>query len=531
MATNMSFTDFQTIIPSDWLNNVNTVVHNVPSFPLPSTNVTNTVVGTGAVSRLLQAKLAERVSVYDFGAKGDATINSPGTGTDDTVAFQAAMNYANTNGKRLFIPSGCYRLTAALNIDNSAQSTFPDPRLDIEGEGPQNSILQWDNGAATAGLSIKGSINSIAATSMQTVRDLSIIKADGTMTGLYLQSHAHCTVDNVWILGWNTGFENIDVQESSFRNVNAQYNVIGMYADRSTFTLPNALSFENCTFGNNKQAGLDIQNCVTFVYKGGSIESNNDLGGGPYTPIWGCRLNLTNTSVNEGQATCLFQGVYFERNGSATVGKGLGDLVIINSAHDQVATVIGCNFNRGTTFGTNQIQFSTSGGFRNKLVLLGNSHDAPPLGGYPGPSATRPYVQSFSITDPVEIVDLGNYYQSLVEAPNWTGNGTGPQTAWVMSEAGMASAWVTFNGSTGVITNSFNVASVVRNAAGLYTINFNKALSTGNLAPQITLNSNGFGAYNALSSSAVGIQTQNASGTNTDFTNISVVIYGGTSNL
>lgn len=41
---------------------------------------------------------------------------------------------------------------------------------------------------------------------------------------------------------------------------------------------------------------------------------------------------------------------------------------------------------------------------------------------------------------------------------------------------GIAKAWVKFAGATGTITGSFNVSSIIRNAAGDYTVNFSTAL-------------------------------------------------------
>lgn len=76
---------------------------------------------TGASGRTLAAKLGESVSVKDFGAVGDGA-------TDDTVAVQAAVDWAILNGKALYFPAGRYKVTAAINV------TAP---LHIHGEDPQ----------------------------------------------------------------------------------------------------------------------------------------------------------------------------------------------------------------------------------------------------------------------------------------------------------------------------------------------------------------------------------------------------------
>lgn len=52
---------------------------------------------------------------------------------------------------------------------------------------------------------------------------------------------------------------------------------------------------------------------------------------------------------------------------------------------------------------------------------------------------------------------------------------------------GSAKAWVNFNGNGSIsIRGSFNVSSVVRNAAGNYTVNYTTAMPNANYATQVT---------------------------------------------
>lgn len=64
---------------------------------------------TGGVATNVELKLAQSVSVKDFGAVGDGSAN-------DTTAIQAAITYAQTNFTSVYIPAGLYRVTSTLTI-------------------------------------------------------------------------------------------------------------------------------------------------------------------------------------------------------------------------------------------------------------------------------------------------------------------------------------------------------------------------------------------------------------------------------
>ena len=68
---------------------------------------------SGSVSRTIQNKLQESISVKDFGAVGDGV-------TDDTVAIQAAINATQNNSPEvLYFPSGLYKVSSTITITGS----------------------------------------------------------------------------------------------------------------------------------------------------------------------------------------------------------------------------------------------------------------------------------------------------------------------------------------------------------------------------------------------------------------------------
>jgi len=83
---------------------------------------------TGSVVTNVESKLAETVSITDFGAVADYNPNT-NTGTDSTAAIQAAID---SGASRIYVPNGKYKVTATLNITNRGVTGEP---LIIYGDG------------------------------------------------------------------------------------------------------------------------------------------------------------------------------------------------------------------------------------------------------------------------------------------------------------------------------------------------------------------------------------------------------------
>ena len=65
--------------------------------------------GAGAVTRTVESKLRDVVSVKDFGAVGDGVA-------DDTAAIQAAVTSLSPNGGAVLFPVGTYKVTSAISV-------------------------------------------------------------------------------------------------------------------------------------------------------------------------------------------------------------------------------------------------------------------------------------------------------------------------------------------------------------------------------------------------------------------------------
>lgn len=148
---------------------------------ISSTDVSFLQAGTGAVTRTVQAKLRDVVSVKDFGAVGDGV-------TDDAAAIQLAVNAATAN-QIVYFPAGTYVVGAAgIAVTNKTGVT-------LLGDGAIIKITAISSlttalGAATIRLS---------GCTRSGVRGLEINGNNVASTGVGLTGCTECFVDGVTV--------------------------------------------------------------------------------------------------------------------------------------------------------------------------------------------------------------------------------------------------------------------------------------------------------------------------------------------
>lgn len=117
--------------------------------------------GAGAVARTVQSKLRDIINVRDFGTVGDGVA-------DDTTAIQAAITAAA--GKALYLPTGIYKISAALTITGNYTSIF--------GDGSSSKIIT--NNATTSIFVLGDGISEIRGITFKDFAiDSSVNKTDG----------------------------------------------------------------------------------------------------------------------------------------------------------------------------------------------------------------------------------------------------------------------------------------------------------------------------------------------------------------
>lgn len=224
-------------------------------YSAAATTITWIQAGVGAISRTLQAKLRETVSVTDYGAVGNGV-------TDDTAAFQAAHDALPSTGGKIIIPNGGWWV-----VNGTVAITKP---VTIVGAGI-NNITNLKKTTDTPFFTVNASGVSI--------RDLCMTGMGKTLaTTAYAVDHAtgsrfnmeNVQISQVWsgvrCKGNLFAFRNVEVRDY------ATSTGIGYYIDQSTVT-DGVGEFLNCIAQNSSAAeslagiylyhatGIQVQNC------------------------------------------------------------------------------------------------------------------------------------------------------------------------------------------------------------------------------------------------------------------------------
>lgn len=447
--------------------------------------------GTGAVARDEQSKARERVTVADYRLAADP---------DDTLAFTRAINAWNSLGVRFRIPAGTYTVSSALPAINYSAGTTETyaAKINIQGDGADCTVINY-TGTTGSLFTIQGGQNS-SIVSHATFSGF-LINGPGsgtTTTGLTITNMARGCFRDVVIYGFGTGFTATDILSSVFDNFHVnQCGTVGTLA-KSTFSEPNAIRWTGCQFGQNLQ-GLYVNGAVTNTFDGCIFEGNGQA-------TTGYQLKIV--PGTDGYASFSMNGCYFEG------GYGLAD-VLVSAASYCTMDIENTQFNRlsSTQFVTNNISITSTASVSAKIDRCGFLG-----GGTYTPNSGRPYI---AISAPSYVIDGGrNGYSSLTEKPNLS-NSPG------IVPAAMPNAWARFAGTTGVVSRSFNVASVTRTGTGVYNIVINQLGPSGFNTYAVSLSSPGYWAITGESGSTVTLSTFNTSGVAADIGVVGFTMFGG----
>ncbi len=283
---------------------------------LPAHRIDFTPPGTGTVLRTAQSKMQETLSVKDFGAKGDGV-------TDDTSAFQAAINSLITNGGgRLYAPTGVYKITAQLLGTCAAQE-----HVSIVGDGRYQSILNFKT-ASTLGLRLHSTSSSDNQLPSFEIRDLGFITTrDNAGTAISLEYDNSNNIDasayvaNVLIAQnvdetsdsgsgygyWSNGIYTKNARNGEVRNVHVYGEMdkspnssrgLWLAGESTAFVVSDSLFMEWTTGVEalDTTEGLYINN-TDIVFCRYGARHNIASGAEPQFTAVGCSFNCANVGV------------------------------------------------------------------------------------------------------------------------------------------------------------------------------------------------------------------------------------------
>jgi hypothetical protein len=225
---------------------------------------------TGSVATNVGDKLAQTVSVQDFGAVGDGV-------TDDTAAIQAAINSASNYG-RIHIPSGTYKVTSTLVIDVGI-ILYGDGAQEYADVSPGKTVISY------TGTGVAINVLGTGGEGKENIHlsDFSIIgnnSANGGIdigTGLITKS----SFINIFISGFKNsgtnlgyGIRLLNVYTTLFENVYTYKNITGLYFFGDTTTL----NFVNCVSRQNLGDGIKVVRGNHHVLTNFISESNSGYG-------------------------------------------------------------------------------------------------------------------------------------------------------------------------------------------------------------------------------------------------------------
>jgi hypothetical protein len=487
-----------------------------------------TQAGTGATARTIDAKLKDVVSVKDFGAVGDGT-------TDDTAAIQAAIDAlpgvfdvtANFSGNQysgkpspiLFFPPGIYKITSRLLVEKN--------NVCIRGAGWNSSIIKYGGTAIIKEVirfrnSFAGELSDIGLDGGLPY-DPTLSETYGANAGLCCDLTPFFTSRNLWIANtrlsglcaihlWESYFDNLQVRNTGyFTNESTPVKGAGIYfcADASIKESSNALGagFEsqNTVFVKAKLVPVGAvvlceaptQN-ITLVQP---ITENRDFAATfPALTYSKYTITLANNFLIQG-------GYFYGHNhsfacngtlfniGSGLPGISIKDFTVFTSSaagFPEVTKVFNVAGQHPVSFDNLSIDDPGAKLTAPFTILTGAGYPGTVIGDIHYSSTSTVFASTLiganaagykgtlsSTNTTLQTVNKNIYDASARQYDTRTGT---------VQETFGCRAWCSFNGVTGTILASGNIASLTKNSAGNYTLTFTVPMPDANYAATVSAN-------------------------------------------
>jgi hypothetical protein len=249
----------------------------IPKFDLKDGGATP----TGAINRPISEKLADSVSVKDFGAVGDGV-------TDDRAAIINAMASLSASGGQIYFPSGTYAISSRVLIIASNISLIAGPDVTIKNTsgttGYPQDCFNVGNPTPTDG----GTNNPASPTYVENVL-VQGFKFQDCRIGLCITYGKNIVGENIWATNCeaacNAGNDNDSgCFDITFRNIHIiswkalpfygvgmystlNFTIDGVYCINGPAAQSNAsgVQIENCYFGSCVNVHLSLYNDAAFT--------------------------------------------------------------------------------------------------------------------------------------------------------------------------------------------------------------------------------------------------------------------------
>lgn len=275
------------------------------------------------------------LNVLDYGAKGDSN-GTPGNGTDDTSAIQAAVTAAAAVGKIVFLPVGTYRITAPINFTGATN------KFGFEGESNLQTIIYADFTSSTrrAALSVANTSGTRAYVAFKNFKLQG--KLDAKTDGIYCSwTGSFSQIENVFVNQFYNGIVIANDYEMkiihSFSTSNLNNGIQFGYEIDGVTTAPcNNNLVLGCFATTNKANGIAFFACRAMAIVQSTAEANEYTNiylsyvyGGSLTGIY-MEYNNTITAVYNAQLKMLnCQGVTVNGLSVSAFKSGAGPVIDI----------------------------------------------------------------------------------------------------------------------------------------------------------------------------------------------------------
>ena len=350
-------------------------------------------------------------------------------GHNDTAAWQAALDFAETTGAQLRAPLGRSMINAPIIYDTVSQTQDPtegrQSALQIIGHGSAASLLQSVH--ADALLDLRFAAGSFTGLKIEGVGLHGPLRRPSSI-GILIDNCGYFALRDCDIAYFDYGISGTDILLGEIESGAIRLNERGWYFAYGDFSRPNAITFNNVAMQTNYTCAGIAEQCHSLIISGGSIEGNGI--GKSLASVDACGVLVRNCG-NEGAVGLELRGVYIEGN------NGVADVYIVQTTneaqHNISASFVRFKTNQYTTY---NVYFDKDAARTKSFVAVADSAFKG-LGTYVE-SAGRPYLGG---STPASFSDGGgNSFSDPVAKNNalWT---PAFMPRYTLAQVPAASAW------------------------------------------------------------------------------------------